>query len=236
MDSFKDCHDLRTAFDDFLTLVCISSSSKDRYSGFSQELLHPIIARYALGGKETEFHELAALLTAEMKARVDSGESSDILGEYYDSRFVNTSTDKSFMPWAECEDTIQDILQRVGGTGKLKKIYVPGCGSGRLLIAALKHAGWDNEFYGTEKDPTCVKMAIVNLYFNGAYYGEVMQSATAYPEKFADCYGTSALVSNGVRKIVDKKSSKLWDAVRHTFRKWPANLPPGNRKIAVAVY
>lgn len=65
---------------------------------------------------------------------------------------------------------VSELLTRLSTVGKtkIKKIYDPACGSGSLLLKAIKILGKDNIkcFYGQETEPTTYNLCRINMFLH----------------------------------------------------------------------
>ncbi len=229
-------HDHRTVFDDFLTtLLC--TYSIDSLTGLMQDekLLSDTLHRYSETA-QLMFPDLLIALQTETKDRADSSSGNDVIGEYYEANFENVGMAKTFLPWQECQRVAKDVIGRLKGDDSPRmRILIPCCGSGRLLVAARQQAGWQNEFYGIDSDPTCAKMAILNLYMNPVYYGETMQSDTPDPKEYNGSYASPAF-PDGIVTLDRKEQSRLWYLLRNKFSDGPALATANGFNIAVEVF
>lgn len=206
--SFGYKHDLHKVFEDFLTLsLCAVSQNPITGKSFDEELYQATIAPYKNDELRFNFPKLFAKLVVEMEARIDSAEGADVLGEFYELHLAKGSRSQFFTPWPVCQFMAMSL--GVSKPDSPIRVLEPTCGSGRMLLAAAKHFGPMNEYYGIDIDLTCVKMAALNLFLSGIFHAEVMCADALIPETFVVSYKTSFLPF-GVFRITTANLSPLW--------------------------
>ena len=221
MQSFGYRHDLRSFFDDFLTLV-ISALARNYKTGKSEdeELYLSIIGKYE---KEIQdkFPKLFGLLVLEMDERIATGQNPDVLGEFYEQNLSRKGASQYFTPWNACqlmtEMTMQTDWEKMLKSSPLR-VLDPCCGSGRMLLAGVAKSKRKNEYYGIDIDLTCVKMTAINLFLNGAFNSEVMCANSLMSDDFRVSYKVSFLPL-GIYRVTEKSKSKLWRMHQNSFNK-----------------
>jgi len=219
MQSFSYRYDLRTAFDDLLT-IALSAFSQNPKIGKShdEDLYLATVGKYRKDEVQNLFPKLLALLINEMEERKESSLGNDVLGEFYEQNLYRRGASQYFTPWPLCammaSCLADDVLPWVDG----KRVLDPSCGSGRTLLAGGRYLGKCHHFYGIDIDHTCVKMAAINLFLNGMFGSEVMWADALDPECFHLSYVIS-LVPFGVFRIRDRNNSVLWHLHRNSFRR-----------------
>jgi len=217
---FEYRYDLRTVFDDFLTLtICACSQNPATGLSYDEELYLQTIDRYKTDDLRHHFPEMFACLTSEMGDRVGSDMGNDILGEFYEQHLYRKGASQYFTPWPICSfmakittDTID-----VHATREPLRILDPCCGSGRLLLASAKENGPSHEYYGIDIDHTCVKMTAINMFLNGMFHSEVMCGDALRPDDFRGSYKISFLPF-GIFRVAEKEDSWLWWLHRNSFQ------------------
>jgi type I restriction-modification system DNA methylase subunit len=219
--SFEYRHDLRTVFDDFLTLA-LCSFSQDPLTGLShdEELYLQTMEKYKNEELRHNFPKMLACLTHEMEEQLKSDMGNDVLGSFYEQNLYRKGASQYFTPWPICTmmasfTTHADLSYR-----EPLRILDPCCGSGRMLMASAKVNGPDHEYYGIDIDPTCVKMTAINLFLNGMFHSEVMCSDALNPDDFQVSYYTS-FMPFGIFRIVEKDRSLLWMLYANSFTRSP---------------
>jgi len=217
MDSFSYKHDVRTVFDDFLTMaLCAFSQNIATGMSYDEDLYMTIIVGYP---KELQplFSQLLALLTLEMEERFDSRSGNDVLGEFYELNFCRKGSGQFFTPYHICDFMAQITCGDHADTEKPQRIIDPACGSGRTLLAGAKTLGTRHRYYGIDIDHTCVKMTAINLFMNGIFHGEVMWADTMNPNDFRMSYVLS-FAPFGVFRIQEKEKSWLWHMQQNALK------------------
>jgi type I restriction-modification system DNA methylase subunit len=220
IESFQYKHDLRSVFDDFLTMtLCAFSFNPLTGKSQQEELYLETIAKYK---KEEglKFPNLLATLTNEMEERLSDSQGNDVLGDYYGNYLYRKGAQQYFTPWHVC------MFMAECACGESKKveqekplrILDPCCGSGRMLLASGRINGPRHEYYGIDIDSTCVKMTAINLFLNGMFHSEVMCADALVPEDFNFSYRISFLPF-GIFKVEKKEDSLLWHLSKESFKK-----------------
>lgn len=223
MQSFSYRYDLRTVFDDFLTMtICAFSQNPLTGKSHDEDLYLDTIARYAKDELRYNFPKMVASLTTEMEERYESSVGNDVLGEFYEQNLYRKGASQYFTPWPVCE-LITSCLTGNTVQDQPKRILDPTCGSGRTLLAGAKHFGKSNRYYGIDIDHVCVKMTAINLFLNGIFRSEVMWADALSPECFHMSYAISFLPF-GIFRIQDRDNSLLWNLHQNSFV--PKQPPP----------
>lgn len=219
LKAFEYRYDLRTVFDDFLTMtICSLSYNPNLGKSPDEHIYLETIAKYKDDKLRHQFPELLAQLIIEMEERVSSGNGNDILGEVFELEFSKGSKGQFFTPWPICKFMAsctgaenEELLKE-----RPVRILDPTCGSGRMLLAGAEVNGKRNHFYGIDIDHTCVKMAAINLFFNGIFHSEVMWADALRPDDFRMSYKLSFLPL-GIFRISEREQSPLWEINKNSF-------------------
>jgi type I restriction-modification system DNA methylase subunit len=220
---FEHKHDVRTVFDDFLTMsICAMGQNPGTMKSYDEDLYLEIVAKYKKDEKLVkEFPHLYACLVTEMTNRWDSGEGYDVLGDFYEQNLYRRESGQFFTPWPICmfmsKCATETALENKTEDRPLR-IIDPACGSGRMLLAAQKCNGQRHEYYGIDLDHTCIKMTALNLILSGLFHGEALCADALIPEDFRMSYRTSFLPF-GLFRIQDKEQSPLWHMLKETWKK-----------------
>lgn len=232
-------YDERTVFDDFLTMsICSFSPNPTTGKSYDEDLYLQTVAKYKDDPKRFNLPKMLACLTTEMEERLLNGDSTDILGEFYESQLYRKGTSQYFTPWPICQFMAKSTCNEAKKqeSDQPLRILDPACGSGRMLIASAMTCGRHHHFYGIDIDTTCVKMTALNLFLNGVFYGEVMCANALMPDDFRESYRLSFLPF-GIFRITEKEKSPLWHLHRSSFNKKqeeqtkPLVLPSEERKV-----
>jgi len=226
MQSFSYRYDLRSVFDDFLTMtICAFSQNPVTGKSYDEAMYMETIAKYARDELRHNFPKLLAALTIEMEDRVTSSLGNDVLGEFYEQNLYRKGAAQYFTPWPVCVFMSECLGSEQDESNERKRILDPSCGSGRTLLAGAKSFGSRHSYYGIDIDHTCVKMAAINLFLNGIFHSEVMCADALSPECFQMSYVISFLPF-GIFRIADREHSRLWQMHVHAFkRKEPSPKP-----------
>ena len=218
LKNFEPRYDLRTVFDDFLTMV-ICSFSQNPLTGKShdEDLYLAAIEKYKNDPIRFEFPKLLALLTNEMEDRFDSDTGYDILGEFYEQHLSRKGASQFFTPWPICKFMAQSSIDEATKSfpDRPLRILEPACGSGRMLLACKQVAGTLHEFYAVDIDMTCVKMTSINLFLSGMFRSEILCGNFLLPKDFICSYKTSFLPF-GLFRIAEKENSRLWHLLQYS--------------------
>jgi type I restriction-modification system DNA methylase subunit len=225
---FEYKHDLRTVFDDFLTMsICAMGQNPQTGKSYDEDLYLETVAKYKKDEKLVkEFPHLYATLVTEMTARWDSGEGYDVLGEFYEQNLARRGASQFFTPWPICmfmSKCATEKAQENKNGDRLLRILDPACGSGRMLLAAQKCNGQQHEYYGIDIDHTCIKMTALNLFLSGLFHSEALCADALIPEDFRVSYKTSFLPL-GLFRVKERENSSLWHMLKETWKK-PVQAP-----------
>jgi type I restriction-modification system DNA methylase subunit len=229
IETFGYRYDLRTVFEDFLTMsICAVSHNPVTGMSHDEGLYMQTIAKYAKDELRHQFPKLFALLALEMEERLADGSGKDVLGEYFELNFCRKNSGQFFTPWHVCEFMAKVTCPGDGHEPPERPLRVldPTCGSGRMLLAGAKNIGPRHEYYGVDIDHTCVKMTALNLFLNGVFHSEVMWADALLPNDFRMSYRISFLPF-GIFRIDKPESSKLWRLMKGTHE---ANRKPAAEK------
>jgi type I restriction-modification system DNA methylase subunit len=225
-DSLAYRYDLRPVFDDFLTMtICSFSRNLSTGKSYDEDLYMETIARYDKKIVRELFPKMLALLIVEMEERNDSSSGNDVLGEFYELNFCRKGAAQFFTPWHICEFMASCLGNDQPEREESLRIIDPTCGSGRTLLAAAKHFGYQERYFGIDIDHTCVKMTVLNLFLNGVFHAEVMWGDSLSPDDFKMSYVTSFLPF-GIFRIKQKENSHLWHSHKAAFKKQEAVPKP----------
>ncbi len=215
METFAYRHDLRSVFDDFLTMsICAVSQNPLTGKSHDEDLYLQTVAKYAQSDLRHNLPKLFARLVIEMEERLSDGTGNDVLGDYFELNFCRKNSGQFFTPWPVCMFMASCLADERDESSEPQRVLDPACGSGRLLLAGARQIGRDNEFYGIDIDHTCVKMAALNLFLNGVFRSEVMWADALLPGDFRVSYRISFLPF-GIFRIDKPENSKLWHLMRN---------------------
>ncbi|MBS1595790.1 MAG: N-6 DNA methylase [Bacteroidetes bacterium] len=232
MQEFQFVTDIRTAFDDFLTLtLCAFGQIPGAGKSYDEDLYLQTIGKYKKDKAQHLFPKLLACLTNEMTERIGSDTGWDVLGEFYEANCTLKGLSQFFTPWPICQfmarSSVETARESRKNEDKPLRILDPACGSGRTLMAASRVAGPTHEYYAIDIDHTCAKMTTLNLFLSGIFKSETMCANALLPEDFRVSYRAS-FVPFGVFRIQEKEKSSLWNNLKHLdeARKVPKQRPP----------
>lgn len=213
MNRFTYRYDLRTVFEDFLTMsICAVTRIPGLAKSYYEDEYMDTIAKYKNDDLRHVFPKLFAALHQEM---LDKAPDNDVLGNFYEQGFSKKNSGQFFTPYHICklmaEITIGDNSHEAE-----QRILDPTCGSGRTILAAARKIGPGHEYYGIDIDHTCTKMTALNLFFNNVFNSEVMCADALKADDFRISYRIS-LVPFGIFKITEKEKSKLWWLYKNSF-------------------
>lgn len=207
--------DLRTVFDDLLTLaLCSLSFNPVTGKSHNEQLYAATIQKYADDEVRFLFPEAFALLVDEMDAGRTNGSGLDVVGAFYEEHLFDKYAPQHFPRWEACRLIAAIIAPKI--TSRRIRMLDPNCGSGRLLLASAFSAGAEHYYYGITPDKLCMKMSALNLFLNGVFHGEIMCADIRTPGDFQGSY-TFSLLPFGVRFVQDKERSPLWKLYRESF-------------------
>jgi type I restriction-modification system DNA methylase subunit len=195
--------------DDFLTLS-ICTLSQDITTGRSryEDEYMTVIKSYTEQGKARLVAELFAYMSHLMDRLVRSGADSDILGKLYEEEISKGKGGLYFTPYPVGQ--MMAMMTGIVDETEPKRILDPACGSGRLLIAARNTSKVSTHtFFGMDINPSCVKMAAINLFLHGMK-GEVLWCNSLDDDDFRGGYRTGhRLATNefGIIKIEEPGQS-----------------------------
>lgn len=141
MESFRYRYEIRSVFNDFLTLS-LSSLARNYATGQSEdeELYMTTIAKYKDDPLRFKFPELFALLTTEMTDRLESGQGYDVLGSFYEQHLYERGKSQFFTPWHICQFMAQVTFPIQDKESDLKnplRILALVAGAGELSLPRL---------------------------------------------------------------------------------------------------
>lgn len=216
---FQYHYDLRTVFDDFLTMtICAFSQNRATGKSYDEDLYLETIAKYEDNNLRFEFPKMLACLTNEMTERIESDTGNDVLGEFYEQNLQRNGLSQFFTPWHICTFMAKSSIEATSEERKNQplRILEPACGSGRMLMAMLRVAGPYHEYYAIDLDHTCVKMTTINLFLSGLFRSETLCGNALLPEDFTISYKTSFLPF-GIFRIKEKEHSRLWHLLKNSW-------------------
>jgi len=228
---FEYKFDLRTVFNDFLTLtLCAFGQKPGTGKSYDEDLYLETIAKYKDDKLRFLFSKLLALLSTEMTERMDSkGEGWDILGEFYETNLASKNLSQFFTPWPICEfmarSSYEVSQENKDAQNRPLRILDPACGSGRMLMVSSRVCGPQHEYYGIDIDQTCAKMTALNLFLSGLFQSETMCGNALIHTDFRFSYATSFLPF-GVFRIQEKERSRLWKILDTTLQERSKDKPP----------
>lgn len=211
--------DLRTAFDDFLTMTIFSfGQNPGTGKAYDEALYVETISKYKDDALRFEFPKLLACLITEMTNRLDSSSGWDVLGEFYETNLQGKGLSQFFTPWPICVFMAKSICEARQETNAERPLLIldPCCGSGRMLLASSRECGPYQEYYGIDVDHTCVKMTSLNLFLSGLFRTETMWGDALARDDFKTSYTTSFLPF-GLFRVKEKEHSKLWHLMQNTL-------------------
>ena len=209
---------LHQVFEDFLTMA-IAASTQNPATGKSwyEEEYLATIEPYKDSDLRFLFPLAFGQLVCEMQAGVQSSQGMDVLGEFFEQHISNGRNGQYFTPYPIC----QLIASMTLGEGEKEKrelnILDTSCGSGRMLLASHYIKGPGHHYYGIDIDRICVKMAAINLFYNGMWGSEVMCANALAPGDFVCSYKIS-LLPFGIFKVTVKEESALWKMHQESFK------------------
>jgi type I restriction-modification system DNA methylase subunit len=217
MLQFEHRYDLRTAFDDFLTLsLCSLSINPLTRKSYDEDLYIDTIRKYEKDDMRHIFAKAFAQMIQEMEERKGSSQGNDIVGDFYQEHLYRKGASQYFTPWHVCE--MMAKITCAEETEKVLNVLDPTCGSGRMLLASAFTLGNKHRYYGIDIDMTCIMMSAINLFLNGVFRGEVMCADALNPDDFRGSYKFS-MFPLGVRLITEKENSTLWHLHKNSFVK-----------------
>lgn len=198
-------------FDDFLTIV-IAAHTRNYATGLShyEDEYLKVIEPYKKRNTLKYFPQLLAILIMYMEKHKDSSSGNDLLGDFYEQELSHGKNGQYFTPFPICMFMTQVIR---GEDTKSVNVLDPACGSGRMLLAFGRGSTQSHRYYGIDIDRMCVKMAAINLFFNGLS-GEVMCGNALNPHDFRFAYRVSH-IPLGIFKIEEKEASQIWRSNHH---------------------
>ena len=221
MNSFSNDFDLKTVFDDFLT-VTITGLGMNPFTRkcYDVELYEQIRSKYSNAPVWYAFPKMFEQMLLEMQERLTSCEGTDLLGEFYERNLQAKDLTPPFFSWAETTMIAQGAAELLKSNNKPEltlAINNESCGSGRFLLAMASVIGRRHVFLGVDSNHICVKMTAINLFLHRILNGEVMWSHGGKPPKFFCSYQLSASPC-GVYRISEKEESTLWSMHNEKFQ------------------
>lgn len=226
MDAFGYRYELRTVFNDFLTMsMCAVTRNRADGKSHYEDLYMDTIKPYAQDALRHNFPKAFAQLTVEMEKGIDRSEGGDVLGRFYEHHFCRKNNKGQFFtPWPVCQFMAMCAIGE-GDHDRPQRVLDPACGSGRTLLAAGKVLGPGHKYYGIDLDHTCVKMTALNLFLNGLFGSEVMCADALNPASFTISYEISYRPL-GIFRVEEREESKLWRMYAATFEEMAKPEPP----------
>ena len=221
MQAFEPQYNLATVFNDFLTMsICSVTQNPATGKSHYEDLYLETIAKYANDELRFNFPKMFSQLIWEMDLRFFSeGYHNDVLGEFYEENLYKKGAQQFFTPWPICQFMAKSVADesKKNPVDRPLRILEPACGSGRMLLAALKEFGPKQEYYGVDIDPVCVKMTALNMFLNGMFNSEVMCANFLLPDDFRFSYRISMLPF-GIFRIDEKEKSPLWHLMQNSLK------------------
>jgi len=143
-------------------------------------------------------------------ADLQPGGFNDPIGEIYMEHFANDRLGQYFTPEPICDMNAQMIIGTDPEDGKT--VLDPACGSGRMLLATAK-INRHLQFYGADLDPTCCKMALLNMMLN-SLTGEIAHM-NSLSNEFYRGYACHTKLINGYHhpyfiEFTEPHQSRIW--------------------------
>jgi hypothetical protein len=202
----SEAHPLLDVFTDFLDLLVdgltagldTTASYRQILGKYTEE--EALMFRAALIRFQTEFEELA-----------ETNGNTDILGGFYETHLCDG--EQRFIPWEACKDMVAGLTAME--IESMQRIAIdPRCGSGRLMLAYIQRFGVARLTLGIESNPLLAKITAVNLFWRGAFIGEVMcADMFGDDDEFRFSYRMS-LAPYGLIPIREQNMSRLWHMSR----------------------
>jgi len=213
LQSVGNRYDMRQVFEDFLT-VCLCAFSQNPNTGMSYDegLYLETIRKYSEDFSRQLFPDLLSTLLLEMEEGLDIGKGTDVLGAFYETHLAKRGRSQYFTPWPICMMMAQ-MQGKPQESESPIRVLDSSCGSGRMLLAAAKHLGPAQKYYGVDIDLSCVKMAILNLFLNGIFHAEILCANALRPGDFQVSYRTSSFPF-GIFRIDRAEDSLLWNMLQ----------------------
>jgi len=208
MQVYAGKHDLRTVFNDFISLA-IAAASKDVVSlqPNDEDTCAEILKRYKDDPLSERFSILFEQLADDFLDRQELSCNPDILGEFYENFLPRWDGKQRFSSWYLCRFIAACM---VGSCPVPDATFIDhSCGSGRMMLALAGIRGNTAPNYGISHHITCVKMAAINLLLGRAFGAEVMWADPEHPADFKLSYRISES-PYGAFLIKDKEQSKVW--------------------------
>lgn len=208
MQVYAGKHDLRTVFNDFISLA-IAAASKDVVSGQAndEDTCAEILKRYKSDPLSERFSMLFEQLAEDFADRQELLCNPDILGEFYESFLPRWDGKQRFFSWYLCRTVAGALIRNFPSPDT--PFIDHACGSGRMMLALASIRGNTAPNYGTSHHITCVKMTAINLLLGRAFGAEVMWADPEHPADFKLSYRISES-PYGAFLIKDKEQSKVW--------------------------
>src|SRR5947207_1225140 len=103
MKKFEYRYDLRSTFDDFLTMtICSFSRNPETGLSYDEDLYMATIDKYKDDELRFVFPQALSTLTDEMTEKIESDACHDVLGEFYAEKLYRTGAQQYFTPWPIC--------------------------------------------------------------------------------------------------------------------------------------
>lgn len=154
-------------FDNFLDLIVYAvSQQEEKY----MEVIERIKDDRQEGERNIDYYTQAF---SQLVEGMENNQLEDLLGDIFENRVSLGQNGQFFTP-----QSVSDVTAKMSYTGEQENLHIndPTCGSGRVLLSAAK-VSKNNIFSGFDLDNRCMKMALINLFFNGLW-GYVVQTNT----------------------------------------------------------
>lgn len=227
--SFQYSYDLRTVFDDFLTMsICACGMNPSTGLSYDEDLYLQTIEKYRADKLRHTFPKMFAAMSLEMEHRLTGGGGNDVLGDFYQEHLYRKGASQFFTPWPVCQ-FMAKCLAADGITREPPlRILDPCCGSGRLLVCGSREFGPEHYYLGIDLDHTCVKMTALNMFLNGIFHGEVMWANALSPDDFRMSYKLS-MFPFGIFRIEDSEQSLLYKLHKGSFERRSTEPKPPDK-------
>lgn len=212
MDQFRDHFDLLTAFDDFLTIaVTLCGRNPQNGRSFDEALYVEVMEKYKNHELRFNFPKMLSALTLQVTERIERKQGCDILGEYYESRFMTEKTTRLSYPYPISKFMARSAIYEAEKVHPSTRFQVldPQCGSGRMLISMAFESQKKHHYFGIDSNPMFVKMTVLSLFLSGVVSAEIMCADADIPGDFQGSYMIS-LWPFGIFRLDNKQKSQLW--------------------------
>lgn len=215
MDQFQDYFDLATTFDDFLTIaVALCGRNANTGRSFDEAIYVKVMEKYKNHELRFNFPKMLSALTQQVTERIERKQGCDILGEYYESRFMDEKTTRLSFPYSISRFMARSAIYEAEKLHPRTRFQIldPQCGSGRMLISMAFESQKKHHYFGIDSNPTFVKMTVLSLFLSGVVSAEIMCADADITFDFQGSYMIS-LWPFGIFRQENKQKSQLWRIV-----------------------